>query len=129
MANNDEGVRGFGVTLQQIDDGSLHAHLGEEMQRLARELNDHALKFGSNAKGTLTLKLNLLASPNGTVCIGGDVVSRGVKTPRVPSVFWLTKGNNLTLDNPKQQRLPLRDVTVPRGEMRDLSARPNVVEV
>lgn len=120
MASDKEGTRSFAVTLQQIGDGSLHAELSETLQKLCGDLSAHAIQFGADAKGTLTLTLALKASANGVVGVAGDVKTKAPKAPRVGSVFWLTKGNNLTPDNPRQQKLGLREVVGPAAPTHDL---------
>ena len=114
-----EGARGFSVTLQTLDEGRVHAELSETLQKLAGELSDFANNFGK-AKGTLTLALNLEADSNGLVAVVADIKTKSPKIPHGRSIFWLTKGNNLTPENPRQQKLPLREV--PTSQVRDIPA-------
>ncbi len=117
--SSDEGVRDFGVFLTHIDDGTLHEDAGRDLQRLAAKLSDHVAQHGGKAKGTLTLTVNLTALANGTVDVVADVKVKEPKAVRARSVFWLTKGNNLSHENPRQQKLPLREVP-PARTARDL---------
>lgn len=121
-----EGARGFGALLHQVDDGCAHAELSEELQRLGGTLNAQAIQYGAKSKGTLTLTLTLTAEANGTVNVDYDVKVKTPKPKRPRSVFWLTRGNNLTPENPKQQRLPLREVPV-QGPARDVPTEPREV--
>lgn len=125
----EEPARGFAVALQQIDDGCFHAELSETLQETLGTLEQHADKFGGDAKGTITVTLALKVSSNGVVNVAGDVKTKLPKAPRAGSVFWLTKGNNLSPSNPRQQQLPLRvapapaapiDVTAPKPPTRAL---------
>jgi hypothetical protein len=108
----DEGARGFGVLLQQLDDGAVHADLSETLRKVAGELSDIANQVGK-AKGTVTLKLSLAAEDNGMVFIDAEIASKTPKMKHARAAFWLTKGNNLTPENPRQQKLPLREVAPP----------------
>lgn len=114
-----EGPRGFAVLLQQIDDGDLHAEVGRELQGLIGELAAYSDKFQRDAKGQLTLVLNLSVRGN-NVQVSGDVKTKTPKKPRAASVFWRTDGNNLSVDNPRQQKLPLREVPSTNTKPRDL---------
>lgn len=111
--HEDEGTRAFGVLLSQVDDGCFHAEASETLQALTRELAAYAGKYMRDAKGDLTLKLSLKVSPQGTVTLTGDVKKKAPPTPRGATTFWVTKGGNLANENPRQQKLPLRDVSAP----------------
>ena len=115
-----EGPRGFAVLVQQIDDGELHAELSAEIKRLSGDLSEHAEKTGATAKGAITLTLSLSAKANGTVSVEADVKTKSPKAKRPGSTFWITKGGNLSAENPRQARLPLREV--PTAEARALPA-------
>lgn len=117
-----EGARGFAVVLQQLDDGCFHAEVSEALRKLNRELSDMANSHGGKVKGTMTLALTLTAQDDGTISIDCDVKTKSPKPRRPRSLFWLTKGDNLTLDNPRQQKLPLRDVGG-AGRARDVGGR------
>lgn len=123
----DEGARSFPVLLSTIDDGALSEELGEAVQEITRELTRLIDQHGvDSAKGTLTLKLAFTARANGTITLTGDVATKTPKAKRGGSVFWSTKGHNLTPDNPRQQKLPLREVPNPTRERRELAADERV---
>jgi hypothetical protein len=86
-----------------------------ELQTLLKNLAEHAAFTRSDAKGSLTLKLSFSVESNGITNIGYDI---GVKTPKRKTgktTMWLTRGGNLSVSNPRQQSLPLRDVAQPRN--------------
>ena len=115
----EEGPRAFARFLEQLGDGEAHAELSAELHRLMETLHDQALATGPT-KGALTLKLSFAVDPRGTVDVAYDVAVKEPKRARSKGVFWLTKGNNLTAHNPRQERLPLREVAAP--EVRDVEA-------
>lgn len=116
----DEGPRGFAVILQQIDEGSLHGELGDELQKLVRELGEQSTRFQRPAKGKLTLTLSITAVGS-TVEVNGDVKIAMPKKPRERSVFYRTPGGNLTLDNPRQQKLALKEVPPTPTKTKDIN--------
>ena len=105
-----EGPRGFAVLLQQIDDGELHTELSEAVQELTTDLTDQVENMGADAKGTITLVLSLAARRNGTIDVGAEVKVKTPKPKRANTLFWPTKGGNLSSENPRQTTLPLREV-------------------
>lgn len=119
-AKEDEGARSFAVALQAIDEGCLHAEASEELQKLVVHLQDHAIRYGRDAKGELVLKIGVAVSASGLALVAGEVVTKTPKRAKRGSAFWLTAGGNLTPENPKQQKLPLRDVNGNRGPVREV---------
>lgn len=119
--DEDEGARGFAHTLRQLDDGSLHDELSEKLRGLVSECGAYAERYERDGKGTLTLVLTLSASANGSVAVIGDVKVKPPVAKRSGSVFYRTKGDNLTLDNPRQQKLALREVQLPVREAKDIT--------
>lgn len=108
----DEGARSFAIFLQHLDDGGLHADLSDEVKRVSKELTSFVDIYGAVAKGSLTLVLSFKADRNGTIAVDGEIKTKLPKAKRAGSVFWSTAAGNLSPENPRQQRLPLRDVTV-----------------
>ncbi|MCL2726307.1 MAG: hypothetical protein FWD69_17945 [Polyangiaceae bacterium] len=119
-ASEDEGDRSFAVFLQQIEDGAFHAEISSELRALSVKLDEHVTTYGVDAKGSLTITISLAAMRNGTIAAIGDVKKKEPKAKRAGGVFWLTKGKNLTLENPRQQKLPLREVPANNDRVRDL---------
>lgn len=117
----DEGPRGFGVLLSQIDDGELHTELSETSQKLVAELADYANRYRREGKGKIVLTLNFAALSNGTVAVSGDVKTTTPKAKRAGSVFWRTPGNNLSVENPRQTKLPLQALPATKETPRDLT--------
>ena len=107
----DDGPRAFSVILSQCEDGALHAELSEKMQALAKKMARHAENYGS-AKGTFTLKLSLSMDAMGTTQIDADIVIKEPKAGRARSVFWLNPSHNFLNENPRQTKLPLREVNL-----------------
>lgn len=106
----EEGARGFAVVLQEIEDGELHKELSARLQKLVSALTEHAYFYNSSATGKLTLSVALKCDEKGVVEIVSDVKTTEPKRKRSKSTFWATDGNNLSPSNPRQAKLPLREV-------------------
>lgn len=112
MSKVDENARSFSGLLQSIGDGAFHAETSEAMHDLTKKLFDHAIDF-TKAKGTLTLTLAVEVDRDGLVKIVPDVKTKTPKPARKNGVFWLDPKGDLSPENPKQQKLPLREVSIP----------------
>lgn len=122
----DEGIRNFTTFLAQVDDGELAIDCGDEQQKMVRALEREIEAGRTKVAGTLTIKLRYELTKRGTIEVTSDVSAKPPKKGRSGNVFWATKGGNLTAENPRQQKLPLREVPTPRREARELEddARP-----
>lgn len=121
-----EGARGFAPLLHEIDDGALHAELSSKLQQVVSELALYTETYCSKAKGKVTLTLSLEAGTNGTVQVHGEVKTKTPPPRRGATMFWTTKGGNLSLENPRQTKLPLREVPPPPAAPRDVAAGENI---
>lgn len=117
----DEGARSFALILGQCEDGQLHAELSEKLQALNANLSKHAESFGK-AKGEIVLSLKLSVDQLGTTQIEADIKIKEPKVVRPRSVFWLNSSNNLLNENPRQTKLPLREVPLSKDAARDVGA-------
>ena len=114
----DNIVRGFGPLLGQLEDGQLIVDLGESLADLNKKLARVSDAQGK-ATGKLVLELALSAE-NGTVEIKSTIKVTDPKTARLKSILWQTKDGHFSSGNPKQTKLPLRDVGGGKGEARDV---------
>lgn len=112
-----EGARAFGVFLNELHSGSVQIECTEEFHKMLQRLEVVAGLRGTKgeAKGVFTLKITVKAHANGTAQVKSDVEFKAPKPDRDEDMFWLTRGSNLTRKNPKQQELPLRDVSAPEN--------------
>lgn len=115
----------FHMLLARIEGGVLHAELSEQLNDLNGELATLAAQNGKS-KGSITLKLSLTHQRNGMVEVTADVKKDSPKIPRESSVYFVTEGNNLSVENPKQPNLPLRSVGEPQGAPRDVTGAVEV---
>lgn len=118
-----EGARSFTRFLDRVDDGYGSIDMSIELQKLLKNMLDHAQSTRADAKGKYTLALNFTVAPNGVVNAGYEVSVRTPKRKTGKSTMWVTNGGNLSDDNPRQQKLPLREIERPR--VRDIENTNN----
>lgn len=118
---DEEGTRGFAVLLQQVEEGALHAELSDELRDVCRDLHRMAKNYEQKAKGSLTLVLELVADPSGILTVKPSVTKKIPKAKRSGSAFWITGGGNLSVENPRQPRLPIREVPAPAVAAREIT--------
>lgn len=114
----DGKIRNFGGLLQNLEDGKLIADLGVELEGLNAKLLRET-QGGGKAKGELRLTLKLAADGAGIVQIDGEITVKAPKPARQRSVMWMTKEGSLATENPRQTKLPLREVAPPPAEQRE----------
>lgn len=122
--NEDEGPRDFSRILMLLDEGVAHCTLSEELQKLTRAVQTQAKARSKKVAGTLSLTLQLACDETGVVSIAYDVARKDPKPKRSQTLLWITKGGNLTEHNPRQQRLPLREVTGGQAAAREIDDAP-----
>lgn len=119
----EEGPRSFARFIEQVADGVVHSELSTELHKLTSTLQDEAVNRHAKAKGSLTLKMSFEVMPNGVVTIRYDLDTKTPKPARNEGVAWLTpKGGNVVFENPKQTKLPLREVGGTPEPARDVPA-------
>lgn len=113
--------RSFAVLLGELEDGALHKDLTEAIKDVTMELEHVSSRKGGQAvKGSLTLKLNIVAK-DGTIEIVPDLATKTPAVSRRRSIFWRGKDGVLVRSDPNQPDLPLRDVNAQAGAMRTVS--------
>lgn len=124
-----EGPRSFSRVLALIDEGVAECQLSEELLALTRAVIAQGKARQKTVAGRLTLTLTLASDETGVVEVAYDISRKDPKPKRSTSLFWTTKSGNLTEHNPKQQSLPLREVTGGRGAAREIGSEPAAREV
>lgn len=118
--DREEGPRSFSAFLRQVDGGSFESELASELHKMNEELQQIASSTMSKAKGELTIVLRFSHLPNGQVDINTDLKTKLPKIQRARSVFWVTRGFNLTPTNPRQESLNFRDVNQASAPAREV---------
>jgi hypothetical protein len=119
---NEEGPHSFAHQIALMCDGETNAEASEEMHDLLKRLRAEASARRKKVKGTLKLELTLEVDDNDVVGLSYSIKCKAPEPRRQTQVLWLSKGGNLSPENPRQQKLPLREVggrDEPAREVRD----------
>lgn len=107
-------ARPFLDTLIALRFGKLHDELTEALN----ELTNACTETGKG--GTLTLSIKLKPGRAGQVEILDDVKTKLPSFERGSTLMFSTPDGNLQRDDPRQQKLELRSVEGPTGEIIDV---------
>lgn len=122
MAKDEtSGPRNFAADFAEFADGEFNTLCGVAQQKLLGELQDNALSQGTagKAKGTMVIKIDYLVTAKGALGISPGLKVTSPKPIVPPTAAWVDKNANITRADPRQQRLPLREVPQP-GPARDV---------
>lgn len=108
--SNVEEPRSAAVLLHELGEGALLAQLSAEIQQTVNACQDYALNEGGSGKGRVTLTIDFAAEKNGTCAVRAAVTSKAPRQKLPPAAMWISKGGNLLVENPRQQKLALKDV-------------------
>lgn len=106
-----DNTKSFAVTLSALDGGAFNDKLSRDLQNLIADMGNHAQISGGNARGKVSLNLDLKLE-KGIFQITAESKITAPKEPRSTSIFWADKDNNLTEENPKQRRFDFEDGNV-----------------
>jgi hypothetical protein len=116
----EEGPRSFAHTMATICDGELNSAASEELHAAVKYLEEEAAGRRSKVKGKFKLEIDLQVDDNGTVLFAYSIKTKVPEPRRQAAVMWITKGGNLSTENPRQTKLPLREVSSRREPAREV---------
>lgn len=102
-------MRCFSQLIACLEDGGTNDKLTRILQNTIDELVQHTLDHGGKPKGSISLSLSI-AMDGGTIDIVPSINNKLPKAPNARTTYFLNQKNMLTLQNPKQQELPLKEV-------------------
>lgn len=105
-------------TLRLLDEGAFLDRCSERMAKLVRAVED------TGKAGKLVITLEVKRGTKGAMLIRPEVATKVPEAKPEPTMLWSTPEGNLTADNPKQQKLDLRQVPTDTGEPRNLATAP-----
>lgn len=120
-SKSDEGPRSAMRFLETVGHGQCAMDLSTELNELGRKLRDKWADIGGEHKAELSLKLIFKMDEDGVVKVSYDVKGKPPVDHRPGSIFWITKGGNFSIENPKQPDLPgIREVAMPEERLREI---------
>lgn len=111
-------IRGIDAILSIADGGQYMPVLTQEMQELIEKTRDHALAYRVKAKCKLTLSIELVIDPFGQIDLAAEHKLTEPKAPKAKAVAWATEGGGLTVANPNQRSMEIREVRPGHRELR-----------
>lgn len=99
-------VRLFADWLTEQRNGLLHAELSDALNELVAAVN----LTGKGGAVVLKVSVKPAAKVSGAVVVTDDVLLKKPAGDRGDALYFVTKDNNLSRENPAQPRLPLREV-------------------
>ena len=121
------GPRNFATVLAELAQGEFNQQLGEDLQELLTALSKHkeVLGKGGKAKGAMTITLKFELGDHRVLGIVGTVATKAPKPQAAGTVGWVDKSGNVSWEDPRQVKLPLREVPSAAREARDVSKKGN----
>lgn len=110
-------------TLRLLDEGAFLDRCSDQLAALVRGVED------TGKAGKLIITLEVKRGTKGAMLIRPDSAVKVPEAKLEPTMLWATPEGNLTLDNPKQQKLDLRQVDPDTGELRSLGSAPAAAEL
>lgn len=118
--SEEEGAHSFAHQVATLCEGEANEAISDEMFALLQSLRAEASARRKQVKGTLKVELFFVVDDNDTVGITYSVKKKAPEPRRQSAHMWLTKGGNLSPENPRQQKLPLREVNGDRRPLREV---------
>lgn len=90
-------ARAYADVLREVQGGDLYDEATAALAELV------AAVLETRKSGTLTLSLTITPNGENSVRLAGDLKAKPPKLPRGESLFFVTNGDTLTRDNPRQE--------------------------
>lgn len=91
-------------------------HAGAELNRLVRAVVD------TGKSGSIILKLELRPGKSGALAVKSTVGTKIPKGLPPESLLWPTPEGNLINEDPRQAKLDLKQISVPKHELKSVTA-------
>lgn len=125
----EEGPRSFTVFLRDLAEGEAESELSYHLHELCKKLQEEAAARHDKAAGEIVLKIRLIADHKDNVVVAYSIDAKAPKRKTSAAVYWLTKGGNLTPENPRQQKLSFKDVSKAKQPPREVNVEREAREV
>lgn len=110
MENKIDEIKDFSRVLWELEDGQFNTDCSNKLEEAIKAMRERCDEDGMRmAKATISVNLSLTLS-SGNLVVQANVTSKNPEKPRGNTVFWTTKNNALSRENPKQPRLPFEVV-------------------
>lgn len=111
-------IRGLDQTLALADNGQYLPMLLEENDDLLKEIVSFSQAYGAKAKGKLTISIEYSTDRFGQIDLSVEHKITAPKQPKAKATAWTADGGGLTVANPNQRAMEIREVAGGRRELR-----------
>lgn len=105
----EEGPRDFAAFLRMLAGGDALRDLADGLHDIAKHMRAEAKLRHAKVKGSLAFTVNFTTDEKGTTNVSYAVKTTKPSPKTSDSVLWITKGGNMTPENPAQQKFDLRE--------------------
>ena len=105
-------IRPITDTLRLLDGGAFLDQASEWLSKLVKGVEE------TGKSGRLVITLDLKQVSGGAISITPTVATKVPEPKPDSTLLWATVEGNLSIDNPHQQKLDLRAVEQPKGELK-----------
>ncbi len=105
-------IRPITDTLRLLDGGAFLDQASERLSKLVKGVEE------TGKSGKLVITLDLKQVSGGAISITPTVATKVPEPKPDSTLLWATVEGNLSIDNPHQQKLDLRAVEQPKGELK-----------
>lgn len=129
MPDNDTNPRSFNHFFATLDSEQAHATASDELHLLTKAVRDEAMARHGRVSGKLSISIDIACDEVGLVEVTYDVKRKDPKRRTSKSVLWIDKKGHLVRNDPRQQSLPLREVSAQGQALREMTGSDRVKEV
>lgn len=116
MMNQKDGPRDFAVFISQLAEGEANGELSKQLHELVVACQEKAEQVAGSASGEIKLNIRVKVDARGVAVVGWESVQKLPKEKRAGATMWVTKGGNLTPENPRQQSMFVKEVPLHNEE-------------
>lgn len=120
--NEAAKVHSFKGFLSHVADGELERQLNKELTNIVEAMRTYYAATGNPCKASMTIKVDF-THRNDIIEVSGDVKTNTPKEKLSTSIFFPTKDCQLSLENPRQQKLPFMDVVKGNADVVNLEQK------
>lgn len=114
----EPALRGIDQILALADNGQYLPVLLKDNSDLVHEIVSHSQAYGAKSKGKLTIEIEYSTDRYGQIDMAVQHKIAAPKPPKSKAVAWATEDGGLSVANPNQRRMEIRDIGNGKRELR-----------
>jgi hypothetical protein len=110
MSQRTPEIRGIDQLLALPDNGNYLPLLMQDNDELLQEISDFSQAYGTKAGGKITIEINYSTDRFGQIDIAVSHTVKAPKPPKSKATAWRADSGGLTVANPNQRAMEIREV-------------------